>query len=89
MRIWLYLVIGIVLISTYYFLDWLFWLSILIIGLYVFYRFYRWLEHVMAPPGHRIKHGLLKGHLQQEYGTHEGRRLYKEMVGELRRKGYR
>jgi hypothetical protein len=43
----------------------------------------------MTPKGKRIRHGALRGHLDTEYGTTEGGKLYKEMVGELRKRGYR
>lgn len=89
MKLWYYVGLGIWLLISYYFIPGLFYLTILILAIWLFYRLYRYLEHQMAPPGKRIKHGLLKGHLQQEYGIKEGSGLYKEMVSELRRRGYR
>lgn len=77
------------LVVSYYVLNWAFYLSMLVIILYFLLRLYRLIQRWTAPPGHRIKHGLLKGHLEQEYGTKEGGKLYKEMVRELHRKGYR
>jgi len=77
------------LVISYYVLNWAFCLSMLAIILYLLFRVYRLVQRWMTPPGHRIKHGLLRGHLEQEYGTKEGGKLYKELVGELHRKGYR
>jgi len=89
MKFWFWVILGIWLIISYYLIPGLFWLSILFIIIWAFYRLYRFLEHQMAPPGKRIKHGLLRGHLEQEYGTKEGGKLYKEMTTALRKKGYR
>ena len=89
MRTWLYVGVGIWLLISYYLLNWAFWLTLFFFIIYILYVIYRWIERLMTPKGHRIKHGMLRGHLQSEYGTREGGKLYKEIVSELRRKGYR
>jgi len=89
MRLWMWVGLGIWLLLSYFLLPAFFYLTILIIIIWLFYILYRYLERRMAPPGKRIRHGPLRGHLQQEYGTKEGTKLYKEMVFSLRKKGYR
>jgi hypothetical protein len=89
MRLWQFIFIGISLAILYFSINWVFWLALLLIIVYIIYRAYRLIERWTTPKGHRIRHGMLRGHLEQEYGTHEGSKLYKEMVGELRKKGYR
>lgn len=88
-RLWLFVGAGVWLAISYYLLSWAFWLSILVLIVYILYRLYHFVERAMTPHGKRIRHGMLKGHLEAEYGTREGGKLYKEMVTELRRKGYR
>lgn len=89
MKIWHFIALGVFFLVTYYVIPVLFWLAILIIVVYVLYRLYRFIEHLMTPKGHRIRHGALRGHLQQNYGVSEGNKLYKEIVKEMRGKGYR
>ena len=89
MKIWHFIALGVFFLVTYYVIPVLFWLAVLIIIVYVLYRLYRLVERMMTPKGMRIRHGALRGHLEHEYGTREGRKLYREMVGELRKKGYR
>lgn len=89
MKLWMVIAMGIGLALAYFLIPPVFWLCILILIVYVVYRLYRLLERWMTPQGKRIRHGALKGHLEKNYGTREGSRLYKEMVGELRKKGYR
>ena len=64
-------------------------LAIFIIIIYVIYRITKASWMSKAPAGKRIKHGMLRGHLSQQYGTKEGNKVYKEMVKGLRDKGYR
>jgi len=89
MKFWYLIAIVLFLVATYFLAGWLFGLSVFVIIVYVSYRIYRLIERLATPHGRRIKHGLLKGHLEAEYGTAQGKKLYKEMVGELRKKGYR
>lgn len=89
MNLWIYAGLIIGLAVTYFLVGWLFGLLVFLLILYIIYRIYRMVERMMTPHGRRIKHGLLRGHLTQEYGTKEGGKLYKEMVGELRKRGYR
>lgn len=77
------------LIAAYFLIPALFYLGVFIICLYILASVYRFIERKMAPPGHRIRHDALRGHLEHEYGTKEGRSLYKQMVKELRERGYK
>lgn len=86
-KLWAGIIIGMVVL--YYLINWLFVLCLLLVIIYILYLVFRFLERQMTPHGKRIRHGALRGHLETEYGTKEGGKLYKEMVGELRKKGYR
>ena len=88
MKIWLYAVIGIFLVATYYLLQWLFDIAIFVIILYVIWRVYDFIQRMRTPHGKRIKHTRLKGFLKQKYGN-EGGKIYKDMVHEMRKSGYR
>ena len=89
MKLWIFIGLLIALVVAYYLVNWVFWLAILGIIIWLLYTLYRFIERMMTPHGKRIRHGALRGHLQEEYGTKEGGKLYREMVGELRKKGYR
>jgi len=89
MSLWPWVGLGILLVVTYYFVGWLFGLIVLLLIVYIIYRLYRWFERLSTPHGKRIRHGMLRGHLQQQYGTKEGDKVYKEIVGKLRKEGYR
>lgn len=89
MRLWMLAAGGIWLALSYFLLNWAFWLSILAIVIYIIYVIKNIIERWMTPHGKRIKHGMLRGHLQNEYGTKDGGKIYKEIVGELRQRGYR
>lgn len=88
MRAWIYGILGIFLIATYYLIQWVFNLSIVIILVYVLYRFYDWYMRIHTPKGKRIKHKLLKSYLNQKYGR-EGGNIYRDMVKEMKKNGYR
>ena len=89
MKIWLLIISIIALIFSYLFLPPLFALLLILVIIYTCYRLYRWFEHHVAPPGKKIRHGALRGHLEENYGVKEGGRLYKDMVRELRHRGYK
>lgn len=86
-KLWVGIVIG--LIAVYYLLNPLFWVFALIFLFLILYRIYLLIERLSTPKGMRIKHGLLRGYLENEYGPKEGGKVYKEMVGEMRKRGYR
>ena len=68
------------------FLSWLFWVILILFFVSIGYRLYKkW----SIPRGHHINHGLLRGYLSETYGDQEGGKLYKRLVRELNRKGYR
>lgn len=89
MKLWHFIALGIGLAVVFFLVNPLFWLLVFILGCYLFYRLYRIIERWMTPHGKRIRHGALRGHLEHQYGIREGSKLYKETVGELRKKGYR
>ena len=61
---------------------WLVFILVLIHGIYGSVR------KLFIPRGHRIKHNMLKDHLTNRYGR-DGAKIYKGLVDELRKKGYR
>jgi predicted membrane protein len=83
-----YIIIGIFLLITYFFFPVFFGLGVLFIILYITYRVYKIVQRFRTPHGKRIKHKLLHGYLTERYGK-EGNSIYKEMVQELKNKGYR
>ena len=88
MRAWMYAVIGIFLVATYYLLQWLFDIAIFVIILYVIWRIYDFIQRLRTPHGKRIKHRMLKGYLTNKYGK-DGTNIYKDMVKEMKKSGYR
>jgi len=89
MKLYFWVGLLIALIVAYYLVNWVFWLAVLAVVLWGCYTLYRFMQRLMTPHGKRIRHSALRGHLQQEYGTREGGKLYREMVSELRKQGYR
>jgi len=81
-----FILLGIVLSVMYFFIPELVIIIIIFIVIYIIYRIAR---RKMIPEGHRIRHKALRGFLKQKYGKGEGMSLYKELVGELRGRGYR
>lgn len=61
---------------------WLVFILVLIHGIYGMVR------GMFVPRGHRIKHRMLKDYLTHKYGR-DGTAIYKGMVEQLRKKGYR
>lgn len=88
MGLWAYVGIGIFLVVTYFLLPWAFNLGILVVILYIIWRIYNFIQRILTPKGKRIKHGMLKSFLKNKYGK-DGTGVYKEMVKEMRKKGYR
>jgi len=84
-----YIGIGAYLLITYYLFPQLFILGMLLVVIYIAYRITKKIRYWSIPRGRRIKHGMLKGYMQEKYGKDEGVRCYKETVKELNRKGYR
>jgi CDP-diglyceride synthetase len=88
MGLWAYVGVGIFLVVTYFLLPWAFNLGILVVILYIIWRLYDFIQRLRTPHGKRIKHGMLKSFLKNKYGK-DGTGVYKEMVKEMRKKGYR
>ena len=80
------ILLGLLLSIIYLFYPPLSFLIIFLIAIYVIYKIVR---RLTIPEGHRIRHKALRGFLKQKYGKGEGMSLYKEMVSELRQRGYR
>jgi len=57
--------------------------------MYIIYRILKRVWRSRAPPGKRIRHDALRGHLQVKYGKNEGVRIYKDITKELKERGYR
>lgn len=89
MKFWTYVGLAIFLAITYFFFVPIFALSILIIILYVVYRLYNFIQRLRTPHGKRIKHRMLKSFLQGKYGDKDGTVIYRDMVRDLKGKGYR
>jgi len=89
MKLWHFIVVGVFLTVLYFLLPWAFTLAVIIIAIYVIYWVVSKILMWNTPPGKRIKHGLLKAHLENKYGKKEGDGIYKQFVGELKKKGYR
>jgi len=81
-----YILLFIIMIILYFVFEPLAWLIGLLFVFYICYRIYR---RLTIPEGHRIRHKALRGFLKQKYGKGEGMSLYREIVHELRGKGYR
>jgi len=84
-----YIIAGIVTVFFYFVFPPFFYLILVIIILYIIYRIYKIISRWRIPKGKRIKHAKLRGFLSQKYGKSEGIKIYKEMVQELRKDGYK
>jgi len=84
-----YVGVFIFLAVTYLFLMPLFIISVIILCIIITYKVLHFFWYHHAPPGKRMRHGMLKGHLSQQYGTKEGTKIYHEIVKGLRKEGYR
>jgi hypothetical protein len=80
--------LGIGLAIFYFFIPALFILCVALIIIYIIYRINKFIRWKTTPKGKRIKHKLLRSHLNAKYGK-EGDGIYKEMVSELKKEGYR
>lgn len=89
MKFWHLIALGVALLVLYFILNPVFYVVLLFVIIWVIYKLYLLIERWMTPHGKRIKHGLLRGHLEAQYGTKEGNKLYKQTVTTLRKKGYR
>lgn len=89
MKLWHLIGLGILLAILYFFFPIFFALAVFIIIIYIIYRISKIIMRWQTPKGKRIKHTLLKSHLETKYGKKEGDGLYKDFVSELRKKGYR
>ncbi len=81
--------LGIFLAVTYFFFMEIFIIAIILIVSYISYKVTKILIRWRTPKGMRIKHGLLRAHLETKYGKREGKGIYTEIVKELKGKGYR
>jgi hypothetical protein len=88
MKLMSYALIGIFMAVTYFVFMPLFALALLILILYIVWRIYDFIQRMRTPHGKRIKHTLLRGYLSEKYGR-DGGNVYKDMVKELKKHGYR
>ena len=88
MGFWKYVIWGIALIVSYYFIPFLYYLLILIMALNITFKIYRWYDRRMNP-GKRIRHSMLRNYMINKYGKDDGVKTYRDTVSELRKKGYK
>jgi hypothetical protein len=89
MKFWTYVALAIFLAVTYFFFVPIFALSIALIILYVVWKLYNFIQRLRTPHGKRIKHRMLRSFLQGKYGDKDGTVIYRDMVRDLKGKGYR